>query len=240
MQQQGGLLLPHCTVCIRRVQEQACQFPFKSRMPVDKSYNGNELRCYVCRLFTDETQEDRKCLSCGLRQNVWICLSCGHGGCGRYTYQHAQDHYRSTKHPFSLELVTGRIWDYFHDSFIHHETVDLNGLNYSPHATDVDIRSSPTLAWPIGDQLSQLPFPDGAVSISPVLVSQKAYYPSKYNTSLSTNPQSYFSTRSNDTTSANSGATALDDITTQKIGNVVAYYEVGTYLASFFTPRDYY
>ena len=44
--------------------------------------------CPVCRYshrFTDNEMEQRNgCFTCGSRENLWICLVCGHIGCGRY------------------------------------------------------------------------------------------------------------------------------------------------------------
>ena len=58
---------------------------------------------------------------CDLAKNIWVCLTCSHTGCGRYTKQHAKTHFHQSGHPFSLELASGRIWDYFQDMFVHSE-----------------------------------------------------------------------------------------------------------------------
>ena len=63
----------------------------------------------------------RSCITCNLYENIWVCMNCGHTGCGRYTCQHAKNHYDLTGHPFSLELASGRIWDYDFDTFAHLE-----------------------------------------------------------------------------------------------------------------------
>jgi len=52
------------------------------------------------------------CYKCGMNQTLWVCLTCGVAGCGRYSQAHAKEHNDETGHPFSLELVTQRIWDY--------------------------------------------------------------------------------------------------------------------------------
>jgi hypothetical protein len=46
-------------------------------------------------------------------------MLCSYTGCGRYKAQHAQQHYLSSGHTLSLELISGRIWDYFSDTFAH-------------------------------------------------------------------------------------------------------------------------
>lgn len=59
------------------------------------------------------------CRTCAIPENLWICLLCAHVGCGRYTAEHAQAHFRRWGHSASLELATGRVWDYVEDSFVH-------------------------------------------------------------------------------------------------------------------------
>ena len=70
-----------------------------------------------------------RCRTCNLSENIWLCLQCGHTGCGRYTSQHAKAHYQDTllvtsqitefsaSHNLSLELASGRIWNYETDTF---------------------------------------------------------------------------------------------------------------------------
>eukprot|EP00804_Cyclotella_cryptica_P024502 CCRYP_021147-RA/>CCRYP_021147-RA protein AED:0.02 eAED:0.02 QI:68/0/0.5/1/0/0/2/0/734 len=60
-----------------------------------------------------------KCHECGITRTLWVCLTCGVVGCGRYTLKHAADHFTSSGHPYSLELATMRIWDYENGSFVH-------------------------------------------------------------------------------------------------------------------------
>lgn len=42
-------------------------------------------------------------------QDLWICLICGHVGCGRGTAKHAVDHWKETGHCYSLELESQRV-----------------------------------------------------------------------------------------------------------------------------------
>ena len=48
------------------------------------------------------------CEICTEDQVSWICLICGHIGCGRYSSGHAKDHSISSRHAFCLELETLR------------------------------------------------------------------------------------------------------------------------------------
>eukprot|EP00957_Ditylum_brightwellii_P197169 15022392-Ditylum_brightwellii.AAC.1 len=59
------------------------------------------------------------CYKCKMGETLWVCLTCCVIGCGRYSHGHAEAHYRESGHPFSLELVTRRIWDYDTGEFVH-------------------------------------------------------------------------------------------------------------------------
>ena len=43
---------------------------------------------------------------------MWICLICGHVGCGRYVAGHAFHHFTLTQHCYSMQLGNNRVWDY--------------------------------------------------------------------------------------------------------------------------------
>lgn len=69
---------------------------------------------------TDGMTEDQNvCALCGTTENLWICLICGHIGCGRYQEKHAYSHYYETSHLYALELETQRVWDYAGDGYVH-------------------------------------------------------------------------------------------------------------------------
>ena len=62
--------------------------------------------------------------SCFLTHSTMICynlllqsLTCGFVGCGRYSNKHSVAHFEKTRHPYSLELATLRIWDYRHGEY---------------------------------------------------------------------------------------------------------------------------
>jgi Zn-finger in ubiquitin-hydrolases and other protein len=59
------------------------------------------------------------CTYCGMQETLWVCLTCGFVGCGRYSNKHAAGHNNETHHPFCLELSTLRIWSYVHGEFVH-------------------------------------------------------------------------------------------------------------------------
>ena len=94
-----------CMVCHKLQQrlELSGAQPFIMPMPSTQSHHLDQsLQCFECRM----------------KETLWICLTCGVVGCGRYSSGHAKQHFLETKHPFSLELATQRIWDYESSSFI--------------------------------------------------------------------------------------------------------------------------
>ncbi|CAK9294923.1 unnamed protein product [Gordionus sp. m RMFG-2023] len=69
----------------------------------------------------NERIEENECLEegCESRADLWICLICGNVGCGRYLGGHASKHFELTQHTYSMELETGRVWDYTGDNYVH-------------------------------------------------------------------------------------------------------------------------
>ena len=64
-------------------------------------------------------KDDLFCHQCAMQETLWVCLTCGFVGCGRYSQRHAAQHFEETGHPYSLELATLRIWDYITSEFAH-------------------------------------------------------------------------------------------------------------------------
>lgn len=52
-------------------------------------------------------------------ESLWICLTCGHVGCGRYVEGHAYKHYVETQHTYAMQLGSNRVWDYAGDNYVH-------------------------------------------------------------------------------------------------------------------------
>ncbi|TVU02897.1 hypothetical protein EJB05_51363 [Eragrostis curvula] len=72
----------------------------------------------VCR-YCQQQPEKSMCSICGTPENLWICVICGHVGCGRYKGGHAIEHWKETQHCYSLELETQKVWDYAGDNYVH-------------------------------------------------------------------------------------------------------------------------
>ena len=85
---EGATELPVCHICLERMDESVegvltvlCNHSFHGSCLV----KWQDSICPVCRcLQTTEVLQDNKCLSCDSRESLWICLICGHIGCGRY------------------------------------------------------------------------------------------------------------------------------------------------------------
>ncbi|KAJ3082605.1 hypothetical protein HK102_001574 [Quaeritorhiza haematococci] len=59
-----------------------------------------------------ESQALAHCSRCELKENMWLCLTCGNLGCGRKQYGglngngHALDHFQQSNHPVAVKLGT--------------------------------------------------------------------------------------------------------------------------------------
>jgi BRCA1-associated protein len=118
-----------------------------------------ENSCVVCRSCQKPVLEGRnrhfdhqkyikhdqcECFECGYFDNLWICMICGHIGCGRYQEAHAYDHYLETNHVFTLEIETQTVWDYFGDGYVHRliqNTID-GALDELPSSSSKMVRHS--------------------------------------------------------------------------------------------------
>ncbi|KAF7268061.1 BRCA1-associated protein [Rhynchophorus ferrugineus] len=123
----GHTELPICPVCLERMDESVdgvltilCNHAFHASC-LEK---WGDSTCPVCRCVqSPEQTETSECERCGKTafspEALWICLICGHVGCGRYLGGHAASHYRETGHTYALQLGSHRVWDYKGDNFVH-------------------------------------------------------------------------------------------------------------------------
>uniref|UniRef100_A0A1E1X5M3 Brca1-associated protein n=1 Tax=Amblyomma aureolatum TaxID=187763 RepID=A0A1E1X5M3_9ACAR len=119
----GHTELPTCPVCLERMDESVegiltilCNHTFHDGCLA----KWGDSSCPVCRYCqTPESVPDNRCFSCGSQENLWICLICGHIGCGRYVEAHAYNHYARTDHTFAMQLGNNSVWDYAGDNYVH-------------------------------------------------------------------------------------------------------------------------
>uniref|UniRef100_A0A4W3I0N0 BRCA1-associated protein n=1 Tax=Callorhinchus milii TaxID=7868 RepID=A0A4W3I0N0_CALMI len=119
----GVTELPPCIVCLERMDESVngvltilCNHSFHSQC----LQHWEDTTCPVCRYCqTPEPVEENKCFECGVQENLWICLICGHIGCGRYVSRHAYKHFEETQHTYAMQLTNHRVWDYAGDNYVH-------------------------------------------------------------------------------------------------------------------------
>ena len=115
--------LPTCPVCLERMDESVdgvltilCNHTFHASCLV----KWGDSTCPICRYVqTPELMQSSVCMQCEGNEALWICLICGHVGCGRYQGGHAASHYRNTNHTYALQIGTNRVWDYQGDNFVH-------------------------------------------------------------------------------------------------------------------------
>jgi len=126
------------------------------------------------------TQEQTElfCFLCALQETLWVCLTCGFVGCGRYSNKHAAHHFQETGHPYSLELATLRIWDYVDGEFAHR--IDLLECPASPP------RLHPWLRRPSSSSSRRLQQQHGSSSIAAASSSSST---DAFGTTLSTHQQ---------------------------------------------------
>mmetsp|Transcript_5105 Transcript_5105/g.15274 ORF Transcript_5105/g.15274 Transcript_5105/m.15274 type:complete len:524 (-) Transcript_5105:349-1920(-) len=75
--------------------------------------------CPVCRYCLEPAPASNTCQECEIEESLWMCLICGHVGCGRGVNKHALRHFEMTSHTFSMEVESGKVWDYAGDNFVH-------------------------------------------------------------------------------------------------------------------------
>ncbi|OLL23883.1 RING finger protein ETP1 [Neolecta irregularis DAH-3] len=120
--------LPTCPVCLERMDSSItglltilCQHTFHCTC-LSKWADSS---CPVCRYSQKVSTIKRDeadysvCTECNGVSNLWICLICGHIGCGRYDSAHAYTHFLHTSHLYAMDLESQRVWDYAGDGYVH-------------------------------------------------------------------------------------------------------------------------
>ncbi|KAJ7388720.1 hypothetical protein OS493_035998 [Desmophyllum pertusum] len=117
--------LPKCPVCLERMDESV---EGVLTILCNHSFHGSclskwsDTTCPVCRYCqTPQPVDGNKCFECDSSESLWICLICGHIGCGRYLRSHAKRHFQeNTTHLFSRAGNTASLGLYGrYDNFVH-------------------------------------------------------------------------------------------------------------------------
>ncbi|CAO3701678.1 unnamed protein product [Rhizopus stolonifer] len=130
--------LPTCPVCLERMDESTTgllAIQCRHTVQCDCINKWGHGQCLVCKysqrpVLTSTKQKQQQpqvlqqqvcseCYECQSTESLWICMICGHIGCGRYQDAHAYDHYVATDHLYTLEIETQRVWDYLGDGYVH-------------------------------------------------------------------------------------------------------------------------
>ncbi|MES1910889.1 MAG: hypothetical protein MHM6MM_003411 [Cercozoa sp. M6MM] len=116
-------------VCAATVQ---CKHTFHWRCVLqwqrEHSLTGDAC-CPLCRcslIPTTLNENVTRCAECTLTEELWMCLVCGHVGCGRRQNAHARKHYESTFHAYASHVSDGRVWDYASDDFTERVVLAIN------------------------------------------------------------------------------------------------------------------
>ncbi|KAG2206154.1 hypothetical protein INT47_003803 [Mucor saturninus] len=150
--------LPTCPVCLERMDESVTGLLGIQCHHTSQCYcleKWGENRCPICQyshkpvltmshskkrtvLPIEEEEVVYQCCECVSTESLWICMICGHVGCGRYQDAHAYDHYMDTNHLYALEIETQRVWDYVGDGYVHkliQNTIDGAIVELPPNST---------------------------------------------------------------------------------------------------------
>lgn len=112
--------MPTCPVCLERLDAHItgiattmCNHDFHPQCLM----KCTTASCPVCRYSQVESEDVQRtrCQRCGGGEDLWICVVCGHVGCGRYAGGHARTHWLETGHCYAMELQSQRVWDYVGD-----------------------------------------------------------------------------------------------------------------------------
>lgn len=128
--------LPTCPVCLERMDAvvtglvtSPCTHTGDCQCLARWTTPGTET-CPVCRIAVRAAPAaGTRCMACPAEEPTrrdgeeeghsnWVCTVCAYLGCSRYEAGHARDHWTETGHAFSMEIETGRVWNYIEDKCV--------------------------------------------------------------------------------------------------------------------------
>ena len=166
----GSQQIPSCAFCIERIDVNVSGI-ITSRRGWLSSGAISSASCVCCSQLS---ASDISCTACASQSvGLWLCLLCGNVGCGRYAQGHAEAHSKNfAGHRLSLEIATGRIWDYKSDQFVHRRIVK----ELSAPILDLPERIDPN-SLPVHPQVS---FEEDIRELNKTMTEQLSYERSKY------------------------------------------------------------
>ena len=167
----GSKQIPSCPLCIERIDVTVSGI-ITSRRGWLSGGSVSSSSCEACSNLSDEKLNCSQCRMC-ISTGLWLCLLCGNIGCGRYAKGHAEGHSALTGHRLSLEISTGRIWDYISDQFVHRRIVTSQA---SAPILDLPERLDPS-SLPVHPQVS---FQEDVEELDKTMSEQLQYERSKY------------------------------------------------------------
>ncbi|ORY89969.1 hypothetical protein BCR43DRAFT_464733 [Syncephalastrum racemosum] len=161
MRPPGTHEMPTCPVCLERMDEGNTGLRTMLCEHTSQCYclsKWGDTNCPTCLYSQKPVHEgpstsgtsrsvpkaDQACFACGSKESLWICMICGHIGCGRYQDAHAYDHYMETGHMYALEIESQNVWDYGGDGYVHRliqNQVDGRVVEFPSSTSTVDNRT---------------------------------------------------------------------------------------------------
>ena len=112
-----------CVVCLESLSPHASQPAITSDCGHHfhlSCYAGlQEPNCPICRHSIVDAHTVCEEPGCPHNTSLWMCLICGHIGCGRLLGGHAKAHFEVSQHTYAVELETQQVWDYGRDGYVH-------------------------------------------------------------------------------------------------------------------------
>ena len=120
-----GFKLQECEECVKVANCSKVEVEEESNLESEKEVIPSEITCE-----TKVDEEKKEVITEELEEKgSWICLQCGHRGCGRNEEKHALSHYKiphSSSHDLAVDSLTWMTWCYKCDDYV---TIDSSRLN---------------------------------------------------------------------------------------------------------------